>query len=270
MRSSTSTNNYREILQAEYEERSTRNPAYSMRSFARDIGLSPSTLSEVVKGRYGLSRARAEDIGKRLGFSEWTCRNFADLVEASHGRSTAAREAARLRLVRNQKRPQFRNMDLDEFKIIADWYHFAILVLCETRDFSWDKKWIGRELDIDPAVVGAAISRLEREGLLLRTSENSWSPPEKFTFAGKDVPSKAIRQFHRQVLAKASAALETQAVEKREYTSHVFAIDSAKIAAAKEAIRKFHEEFCVELADGPNAAKNEVYCLTTAFFSLKK
>ncbi|MGZ3710379.1 MAG: hypothetical protein ACXVBE_01430 [Bdellovibrionota bacterium] len=50
----TITQDYREKIRQAMESRAARNPRYSMRSFAKDLGISPSRLSEVLKGRYGL------------------------------------------------------------------------------------------------------------------------------------------------------------------------------------------------------------------------
>lgn len=92
------TQNFRDILKAELEKRQLRNPRYSLRSFARDLGLSAPRLSDVLRGRYGLSRGVAESLAEKLKLPEEEAAYFCDLVEASHGRSRHAKELALARL----------------------------------------------------------------------------------------------------------------------------------------------------------------------------
>lgn len=91
---------YRAFLRDELSRRQARNARYSLRSFARDLGLAPPRLSDILRGRYGLSGAAAAELAARLRMSEEESFHFRDLAEAEHGRSRLARENARLRLKR--------------------------------------------------------------------------------------------------------------------------------------------------------------------------
>ena len=57
---------YREFLRRELTRRVQRNPAYSLRAFARDIRVSPSTLSEALRGRFDFSAPQAADFACRF------------------------------------------------------------------------------------------------------------------------------------------------------------------------------------------------------------
>src|SRR5690242_6626987 len=118
---------FRETLKSEYETRCRRNPAYSLRAYARDLGVAPSRLLDVLNARYGMSREAADGIARRLGFSKMETSRFCDEVEAEHGRSRASREAARARLGQDSVDPDVHRLQMDAFRAIADWYHFAIV-----------------------------------------------------------------------------------------------------------------------------------------------
>lgn len=90
--------NYRNILKAEFSKRLKRNQAYSQTSFARDLKISRSLLSEVLKGKHGLSRSAAIKISNNLGFSEVEREKFCDLVDSEHARSSTERKLAAERL----------------------------------------------------------------------------------------------------------------------------------------------------------------------------
>ena len=99
-RSHFSFSDYRSFFKAELERRQARNPRYSLRSFARDLGFSAPRLSDVLRGRYGISRAAAFDLATRIRLSEVDRAYLCDLVESEHGRSRFTREAARARLAK--------------------------------------------------------------------------------------------------------------------------------------------------------------------------
>lgn len=58
--------NLRLFLAGELASRKQRNPAYSLRAFARRLQMSPSFLSEVLKGKKAVSHSRAEQLRTML------------------------------------------------------------------------------------------------------------------------------------------------------------------------------------------------------------
>ena len=94
---------YRSFLKHALEARTGRNPRYSMRAFARDLGFSAPRLCNIFAGKYGLSLSAAREIGSKLGLSESELQDFYDLVEASHARSRVHRSIAQQRLEARNK-----------------------------------------------------------------------------------------------------------------------------------------------------------------------
>ena len=92
------TQGYRAILRQELKARMRVNKRYSLRAFARHLGVSPHHLSAVLNRKFGLSGESAIDIAERLKFSVQQTEYFHDLVESEHARSPKAREAAKERL----------------------------------------------------------------------------------------------------------------------------------------------------------------------------
>jgi uncharacterized protein (TIGR02147 family) len=155
---------FRNILLGELETRCTHRPRYSLRAFARDLQMSPSRLSGVLTGKFGLSREAAELIAKRLGYSKDETTRFCDLVEARHARGKVKRDLARERI--SKTKGFYKNVGLDGFKLISDWYHFAIMELSLVEGFKSDAKWIAKRLGISIHEVTAAIERLKRLDLV--------------------------------------------------------------------------------------------------------
>ncbi|MBI2606757.1 MAG: TIGR02147 family protein [Deltaproteobacteria bacterium] len=256
---------YRQVLSRELEVRCQRNPRYSLRSFARDLGMAPAQLSDILRGRYGISRASAANIADRMSMGSTEKEIFCDLVESKHARSQLQRKLALARLAKQEK--QYSTIALDSFQAISDWYHFAILELVTLDDFQNDLTWIANTLGITTHEAKSAIERLKRLDMLVET-KGELKPAEDFTATPSGIPSDAIRKFHQQILKKAGQALHMQPVERRDYSAITFAIDRARLPEAKRAIQRFRKRFCQEFSSGET--RNDVYVYATQFFSLRE
>lgn len=218
----------------------------------------------MLRGRYGLSRESAEKIGKKLGFSSTEVARFCDLVESEHARARKNREQARARVEAHI--PESQRLTLDLFQVISDWYHYAILELTSVQGFQNSPKWIAQRLGINEHIVAAAIERLMRLELIEETAKGSLKPTEAFTASPSDIPSDAIKKFHRQILEKALLALDFQGLEERDFTSIILAIDPKDMKDAKNEIKKFRRSFDARF--GKTKRKTSVYCLGIHFFRL--
>jgi hypothetical protein len=94
---------FRDILNAQLLARKQKNPAYSLRAFAKNIGMSPSRLSEVLNAGKTMSQKSAATIGARLFEKESDLQYFKDLVTIEALRDESERElvAARINAYRN-------------------------------------------------------------------------------------------------------------------------------------------------------------------------
>jgi DNA-binding transcriptional regulator YdaS (Cro superfamily) len=67
---------YQRVLLSELKIRKARNPSYSLRAFARFLGMSPGHLSQLIRGRKSLSRRQATNITARLDLCPEERRDF--------------------------------------------------------------------------------------------------------------------------------------------------------------------------------------------------
>ncbi len=268
MQQDLAVNDYRTILKEELAARCRQNPRYSLRAFARDLKLAPSRLSEVLSGKQGLSRDVAARVAGVLGYGPGETERFCDLVESVHARSRQDRETAKIRLGKHEQPAAAYQLQVDAFKAIADWYHFAILELLNVAGFRSDAKWIGKKLGLSEFEVQLALDRLVRLGLIvwhgskLKATHDQGSVPD-------DIPSESIKKFHSQILLKAKDALYMQGVDDREFGAEILAVDKSRLPEAKKAIRDFQHKFCkkmTELAD--DGVRDSLYCLSVQFFDL--
>lgn len=255
---------YRQYLKDELDRRVHVNPQYSLRAFSRDIEIAPQTLSMVINGKKNISSEVAIEIARKLGLSNEELSYFHDLVELSQAKTENLREVIKYRLTKYEENKSYRTIQEDVFKIISDWFHYAILELTYTKDFKSDPVWIARRLGIPPHDARLAIERMLNLELLEETTK-SLEKTEVNIASSNEIPSAAIRKFTSQLLEKAVIAIDEQSVEKRDFGTMTMAIDPKKIPEAKKMIRKFRRELTGYLEAGD---RTEVYALCTQFFSL--
>ena len=250
-------------LAGELESRCQRNPKYSLRAFARDLAISAPRLSRVLSGTEGISRSAATSL-EAPGFVKEETTHLCYLAESQFAPTASGGRAKLIEL----RAGADSNLQLDAFKIVSDWYHFALLELTLTTGFQNDPDWMARQLGISIHEVRGALERLKRLDALTET-EGHFCANRDFVVNAAGIPSEAVRKFHGQILKNAEQALVFQGVEEREITSLVLAVDSREIPDAKLMIRKFRDEFGRTFS-GNQTRKNQVYAFSIQFFSLQK
>jgi uncharacterized protein (TIGR02147 family) len=242
---------YHTLLQDAFQSRREKNPSYSLRAFSRAVGISPTTLSKVFRYERNLSPKNLKRLAEFLELSPF---------------EMARMSVKGLDKLRAKKQGAYRNLEDDEFHVISDWYYFGILSLARTSACQADARWIAKRLGISSVEAQGALRRLDRLGLvkkqgrkLIRTSV--------LLHTTNDVPSSALRKFHRQQLGLASQAVDNVPLDRRMITSTTMAIDPSRIALAKKKMAEFRDALSDFLEAGE---KKEVYLLSLQLFPLEK
>jgi transcriptional regulator with XRE-family HTH domain len=71
------------VLRTEFERRRTANPRYSLRSFARDLSVDHSTLSQILRGTRRLTGRNVRALGRRLRLDPTDLAEFCALENES-------------------------------------------------------------------------------------------------------------------------------------------------------------------------------------------
>lgn len=238
------------VLREKLSSAQQKNRRFSLRSFAKRLEVSPATLSRLFRGDRKLSLETARQIGHRLGLSPTEMVLFLSDFDPS-------------------SRPAFAThaLDHEQFSLIADWYHYALLALSETTDFRCEIDWICSRLGLERQTVIDAVRRLHSLGLVEIGKNGELRRTKRNLQASDDVVNPALRRAHRQNLELAATSLENDPLEARDFTFMNMAIDVSKLPEAKEKIRRFREEMCHLLE---NENQSEVYRLCIQLFPLSK
>src|SRR5262245_19891132 len=108
---------YRLALAQELKVRQARNSRYSLRSFARDLNVSVTALSDVLSGKRSFSHKNAEKVIQKLGWSPVQSQIF--LADLAHSERPTPQKIAEMQL------------QDDQFHFISEWYYFVILNLAK-------------------------------------------------------------------------------------------------------------------------------------------
>lgn len=256
---------HQQYLTNEYDKRMQKNPHYSLRSFARDLDVPASWLSEFLNSKKGMSLANANKICKALSLSPSDVDAFTMSVRAHHSRSPQERKSARAEMKAYKVVDAFKMKPAD-FVETGAWYHQTILELTEVDDFEHTEADIARRLRLPLPTIKRAVQALQDGGLL--TIENGKMKASfSETQSPMDTPSHAMRKYQEQILEKGAIALHDQPLEAREFISVTFAFDAQRVKAAKAALRKMHKQFTDEFYVESDS-KNSVYQLSLQFFRM--
>jgi len=254
---------YREALNEAYYERRLRNPSYSLRAFARDLGIPASNLSCVLKKKKGLAATTAQQVARRLGYSESEQKTFCMLVEKEHSRSEYTRHKASQELEKKQKLHS--NLTADAMAVMSHWHYFGILELLRIPFISQSPAALGAALELKEDEIKDAIQRMINLGLV-EIKQNRFQVVHDFNWSTDGVPSEALRKVHDQLLTKAKQALFSQPVDERDFTYMMMTLDQQDLPEARKMIRSFIKTFTEKFSE--KATSDHVYSLTMQLFNL--
>jgi uncharacterized protein (TIGR02147 family) len=250
------------FLGKELERRRKNNPQYSLRAFAKTLGLHNARLSRMLRDERPTSPEFISEIGERLGLEPETIEAFRSIAEARKSIQVIGKQANKTR--------KFIPLAQDVFEAIEDWRHFAILSLMKLKGFQSDVQWVAAALEIQPAEAQAYVDRLQRVGLLEIRTDGSWSGTNESMAPVDNVfqTSEALRRVQKRFLHLALEAIDAVPIESRDHSSILMATHSSRIAAAKKIISKFRHELCAFLEDCDE--KDSVYTLSAALFPVAR
>lgn len=257
---------YRRLLNEILVTRIEKNQKYSLRAFAKSLGIQSSALSQILKGQRYLSEERATQILDRLDLSleerelflySLACaRVGSGLKRLSPEQKSRAANGSRLN----------RELSADVFKTIAEWYHHAILELTRIDGFKQDPAWIAKKLGISAPEVVSAIDRLKALELLVDVNGTFVRSAFHIDTNQRHITSSALKRRQRQIIEKSLDSLYLDPIEIRNHSARTVAIDPAKMPEAKARIDAFMKELCDFMAkDNPK----KVYEMSIQLFPLE-
>ena len=246
--------NFQQFLNTKYNEMKSRNGAYSVRAFAQHLGLQPSAANEILKGQRRISRKLAEKITDKLKLDPQE--RTVVLTEFDEGvvKKSVVNEANKNAIKLNQ----------DQFELISNWIHFAILSLIKVEDFQSEIDWISKRLGVESVDVRKALLRLQHLNLIHIAADGTMTRTPEPVRTSDDVRSISLQEMHLNDMMIAAKKIKDVPVHLRDFTNFTFAANPQTLPRAKEILRKTQDDL-EELMQGD---ATEVYRLCQYLFPL--
>lgn len=241
---------FQDFLREEFLRRCRKNRSYNLSAFARSLKVDVSTLAKIMKGQRRVGKRAMAALCTKLGLSPDQVRAFQDHADGA----TSA--------------PNYQQLTLDSFRVISDWYHYAILELMGVKAFRPDTAWVARTLGISVTEVQLALERLQRLEIIEMDTDGNWRDLSGgfSTTIANDFTAAAFRRLQQQILERAITALEETDYEKRSQTSMTMAINPAQLSKAREMIQEFRRGMNALLSESGKCT--EVYQLSVSLYPI--
>jgi uncharacterized protein (TIGR02147 family) len=261
---------YQTKLREEFAKRIAKNSRYSLRAFATLLGIGPSALSHILSGKRAISTKLINRIfsALELGISER--KKFLESVlqqkEAMGMKRISPGLKKKLKFAATPA-PGVIEIGNDDFRILSNWYHFAILELTTSKNFESSPTWIAKVLRISELEASLAIEHLIKLGILHWVGGSLQKTRRIFDTKDKTKTSSFHRNRQKQILEKSIQSLEQDPIETRNHSSITLCINPDRLVEAKEKIQKIMWELTEFLIEGE---QRQVYELNLSLFPLSK
>jgi uncharacterized protein (TIGR02147 family) len=259
---------YSKYLAAELELRKSTNPMYSLRSMSLHLGISPSTLSDVIKGKKKLSEKTALTVSKRLKLNLKQTRYFQTLVHYENSQDANLRKVLKteLMVLNPQMRKQFEVQD-GHYIVLSEWHHIALIELTYLFPKKLTAAIVSEQLNIEIEQAEAALGLLEKLCFIEKKNNSYTKTKRQFTF-NSDLGNHALRNFHKTMLGKAQLALVEQTNREKFIGSETFPLSLEDLDQAKDIIENCFQQL-LQLSES-SQKKTHIYHAGIQLFQLNR
>jgi uncharacterized protein (TIGR02147 family) len=238
------------LLFLELQKRKKKNARYSLRSFARDLELSPSMVSRFLAGERQPSVETLPKLLERLGIDE------------------TVKQQLLMATVKNQeykipKDEEYIELSLKQREQINDWIFSAMMELFRSKNRKLTISSVAKTLQQPVKEIEKRVQVLISLGLLRKTESGFKTLSMKQSSVGL---GKVVNKIHEGYLGKAIEALHH---EERDISGSTILIHPKRLAEARVRIKDFRRSLSAFLAVKPEENEEQLYRLQIALFSLE-
>ena len=219
-----------------------KNKNYSLRAFARSLGLNHSILSLYFRGRRTLSSDSILKINQKFKLN--------------------------LKEKKKSEKDPFHQINLDQYEMISDWAHYAILGLLSLPRFKMTSHNIADHLNVEESYAKECLARLERMKLIQQSRNGRWIQTTAPLKVDNSVSTKATRAAQEKIIRRSLESLQHDPIEERDFNAVMMSFDESLIPYAKEQIKKFRRKLMLDLESRGGA--NRVFAFSMQLFPVSK
>ncbi len=244
-------------METYYTERKADNIRFTHREFSgRAEFSSPNHSKLVISGKINLTPEVARRYAQAMDFDKRARDYFTSLVTMAHAK-TSEDFSKSYKLVKDLRLGEgIYEISEDQHLILSDWFYFAIRELLCLTDFQPTGLWIAERLGnrITMAQAEIAFRELVKVGLI-KKENGRWVQATTHIKTTDEIPSGALRNYHKKILEQSVNAIESVPVHEREYLASSIAVTEDMIPELKLKIKAFHDQILIwaenQLRDTP-------------------
>lgn len=225
----------------------SKNRAFSKRAYAKKLGVSSGALTEFLAGKRSPSKESLKRILERLHIDH-------PVKEEIWAKTTLP------------KRTHFQPMEENQYEILSDWIHFALLSLLNTKNFSFEAKDMAQRLNVSEARIQMAWNRLMDVGLI-EIKKGRATRTKAAINSSENIKTMAIQNYHHSLLEKAQDVLQTLPVQDRDFCALTFPFSSEDLPWLQNEVRILTEKIIKKSKSKKHA---HVFQFNTQAFPLTK
>lgn len=247
-----------EMVTNHLEDAQSRNPAFSLRAFAKKIGVSHSTLSALLNYKRPLSPTQTVKIAKGLGLNDAQIEQLQRyyFLEYGHFESSVTKKV----------------LPVSDSRFFTNWYVKALFELVKLDNFKHDKNWMAYMLGVSNKEVEEAIEILKHLGLVQEEEGHYYHLYDNYDFEYRATSNDEFvdtRKSAKDLNARATLALENFQPEEFFSSQIIIPITQKDLPLIKKIADRFRvkvEKFARDSRD----RKEHVYGLTVNCFPITR
>ena len=260
----------REYLAYLLEQKQTLNKRYSLRAFARDLGLeNHGLLSLVLSKKRTLSVKFLNQVINRLQLENSEERYLKILVRF-HNAENDDDKALFSELI-HEMRPDhtFDKISIEQSRALTDWRYLAVIGLVLLKDFNESPEWIANAIgrNIDSKTAAKILNELINVKLLFRNDNGELEFSSEDVLGPDEIPSGRIKKVQKEFLGLAQDAIDEQDIEQREFFQYTIGLNHEDVVEAKKILKDFRIKFVTKFK---NDKADHLYQFGFQLFQLNK
>ncbi|MAZ50022.1 MAG: hypothetical protein CME65_15780 [Halobacteriovoraceae bacterium] len=261
-----------EFISDRFEEIKARNPGYSLRAWAKSLGMkSHGPLHAILKKQRKIPKNLIIPLIKTLKLDKEEAKYFELLVDLSRAKKPEEIDFYKDKLAKLSPVPLREIHDLEAYKYLTDPIHFTVAEMTQLKEFNDSPAWMKKSLRVNQNMreLEVIIERLRNLGIVQRKKKNHYEKPLQHLYTKLEVTSEVVQNYHKFCSELAIDQVSKQDISEKEFNALCFNIKKKDLPQIKEQIRDFINRL-VEENEAPAHEGDETYQLNVQFFSLTK
>jgi uncharacterized protein (TIGR02147 family) len=229
---------------------------------------SPNYINLIIHGKRNLTTESIEGLAKSMELDASEFHFFRQLILFNQAKTHQAKISHLDELLKSRRYKNVHPVRAAQMEYYAKWYYVVIREMVTLEDFNPDPKWIAKRVipNIKPKEAEDAIDKLLQLGLIERDATGKFNVTNRLITPSDKLGSASLKEFHKNVIHKASEALDLFVQKDREISCLTFAVNKATAEEMKALIVEFKRRLFTMIQE--NKCADEVYQVNFQFFPL--